>query len=69
MMVFSRSRLGLAARPRFYLYLNTGTFARSKGKISNRKKKPKLDWIGGLEEYRDQYTALELQREALDWRD
>ena len=34
-----------------------------------RKKKLKLDWVGGLKEYRDQYTALELQKEAVDWRD
>ena len=32
-----------------------------------RKKKLKLDWVGGLKEYRAQYTALELQKEALDW--
>ena len=38
-------------------------------KVSKRKKKPKLDWIGGLEEYRDQYTTLELQKKSLDWRD
>ena len=38
-------------------------------KVSKRKKKPKLNWAGGLKEYRDQYTALELQKEALDWRD
>jgi len=38
-------------------------------KVSKRKKKPKLDWIGGLKEYRDQYTALELQKKALEWRD
>ena len=38
-------------------------------KVSQQKKKPKLDWIGGLEEYRDQYTALELEKKALDWRD
>ena len=31
-------------------------------KVSKRKKKPKLDWIDGLKEYRDQYTALELQK-------
>ena len=37
--------------------------------VSKRKKKPKLDWIGGLEEYRDQYTALELQKKTLEWRD
>ncbi len=30
------------------------------------RKKPKLDWIGGLREYRDQYTALQLQKEASD---
>ena len=34
-----------------------------------RKKKLKLDWVGGLKEYRDQYTALELQKEAVDWMD
>jgi len=38
-------------------------------KVSKRKKKLKLDWVGGLEEYRDQYTALELQKEAVDWRE
>ena len=27
-----------------------------------RKRKLKLDWVGGLKEYRDQYTALELQK-------
>ena len=32
-----------------------------------RKKKLKLDWVGGLKEYRGQYTALELQKEAVDW--
>lgn len=38
-------------------------------KVVPKKKKPKLDWIGGLEEYRDQYTALELQKKTLEWRD
>ena len=33
------------------------------------KKKLNLDWIGGLEEYRDKYTALELQKKAWDWVD
>lgn len=33
------------------------------------KKKPKLSWIGGLKEYRDRYTSLELQRKALEWRE
>ena len=38
-------------------------------RISKRKKTPKLDWIGGLKEYRNQYTALELQKKASEWRD
>lgn len=38
-------------------------------KVSEEKKKPKLEWIGGLIEYRGQYTALELQKKASDWRD
>jgi hypothetical protein len=38
-------------------------------KVSKRKKKLKLDWAGGLKEYRDQYTALELQKAAADWMD
>ena len=36
-------------------------------KVSKRKKKLRLDWVGGLKEYRDQYTTLELQKEAVDW--
>ena len=38
-------------------------------KVSEEKKKPKLEWIGGLIEYQGQYTALELQNKASDWRD
>ena len=26
------------------------------------------DWAGALREYRQQYTSLELQHQALDWR-
>ena len=26
------------------------------------------DWAGALREYRQQYSALELQRKALEWR-
>ena len=33
------------------------------------RKKLKLDWAGGLKEYRDKYTSLELQKKALEWRD
>ena len=31
-------------------------------------KKLRQDWAGALREYRDQYTALELQKKALEWR-
>ena len=41
----------------FRLFLHGGV-----KKVSKRKKKPKLDWVGGLKEYRDQYTALELEK-------
>jgi hypothetical protein len=27
-------------------------------------KKPTLNWIGGLKEFKDQYTSLELQKKA-----
>ena len=26
------------------------------------------DWAGALRDYRDQYTSLELQKKALEWR-
>ena len=31
-------------------------------------KKLRQDWAGALREYRDQYTAIELQKKALEWR-
>ena len=69
-MSFSRTPSGLAAK---YLFVyprdHTDISYRLIQRDSQRKKKPKLDWIGGLKEYRDQYTALELQEETLDWRD
>jgi len=35
---------------------------------SNRKqKKLRMSWAGGLKEFREQFTALELQRKALEW--
>ncbi len=33
-----------------------------------RGKKLRQDWAGVLGEYRDQYTSLELQKRALQWR-
>jgi hypothetical protein len=39
-------------------------------KKRNKKtgRKLKQDWAGALKEYRDQYTSLELQKKALEWR-
>ena len=40
--------------------------------LEKRKKKAgrklRQDWAGALREYRDQYTSLELQKKALEWR-
>ena len=33
-----------------------------------RSRKLRQDWAGALRAYRDQYTALELQQKALEWR-
>jgi len=37
--------------------------------IHQGKKKLSFDWIGGLKEYRSQYTAVDLQKKASQWRD
>ena len=31
-------------------------------------KRLRQDWAGSLRDYRDQYTSLELQKKALEWR-
>ena len=38
--------------------------------VEKKKKSKKLsqDWANALEDYREQYTALELQKKALEWR-
>ncbi|NQT27554.1 DUF2281 domain-containing protein [candidate division KSB1 bacterium] len=35
---------------------------------SNKKYYLKQGWAGSLKEYKNQYTALELQKKALQWR-
>lgn len=35
--------------------------------VKKSKKKLRLDWAGGLKEYRDRYTSIELQKKALEW--
>lgn len=33
-----------------------------------RGRKLRQDWAGALSDYRDQYTSLELQKKAIEWR-
>ncbi|MGB0383963.1 MAG: DUF2281 domain-containing protein [Ardenticatenaceae bacterium] len=33
-----------------------------------RGKRLRQDWAGGLSEYKEQYTSVELQHKALEWR-
>jgi hypothetical protein len=42
-------------------------FVQSKYRPS-RKEHLKMDWAGALSEYKDKYTALELEQKALEWR-
>jgi mRNA-degrading endonuclease RelE of RelBE toxin-antitoxin system len=37
-------------------------------KARRRGRKLRQDWAGALRDYRDQYTSLELQEKALEWR-
>ncbi len=37
-------------------------------KRERRTETLRQDWAGALREYRQQYTSLEFQRQALDWR-
>jgi hypothetical protein len=37
-------------------------------RTKKNSKKPTLNWIGGLKEFKDQYTSLELQKKANEWR-
>jgi len=40
--------------------------------LAEKKAKPKrkklgLNWAGGLKEFRNKYTSLDLQKKSLDW--
>jgi len=37
-------------------------------KAKKAGRKLRQDWAGALREYREQYTSLELQKKALEWR-
>lgn len=36
-------------------------------KAHPKRKKLRMTWAGGLREFRDQFTSLELQKKALEW--
>ena len=38
-------------------------------RAQKKGRKLRQDWAGALREYRDQYTSLELQKKALEWRE
>jgi hypothetical protein len=37
-------------------------------KIHPRRSKLQMNWAGGLSEFHGQFTSLELQKKALEWR-
>jgi len=37
-------------------------------RLKTKGRKLRQDWAGALEDYRQQYTSLELQKKALEWR-
>ncbi len=36
-------------------------------KAPKKQRRLRLSWAGGLKEFREQYTSLNLQRKALEW--
>jgi hypothetical protein len=36
-------------------------------KVKPKRKYLRMDWAGGLREYRNQFTSLQLQKKALEW--
>ncbi len=43
-------------------------FLLQKKQVRKTKKKLRQDWANALKQYRGQYTSLELQKKALEWR-
>ncbi|MGD0009988.1 MAG: DUF2281 domain-containing protein [Terriglobia bacterium] len=37
-------------------------------KVHPKRSKLRMNWAGGLSEFREQFTSLELQKKALEWR-
>lgn len=43
-------------------------FLRQNKNVRRKKNRFKQNWAGALKEFNSQYTALELQKKALEWR-
>ena len=52
----------LQAQVRDFIEFLLAKYSRGTGKTLRQ------DWAGALRDYRKQYTSLELQRQALEWR-
>ena len=39
----------------------------SRKRAKRKQKYLRLSWAGGIAEYRDQFTAIELQKKSLEW--
>ena len=37
-------------------------------KVQPKRSKLRMNWAGGLSEFRGKFTSLELQKKALEWR-
>ena len=59
-------RNGIAMKSNIVEKFNQDSSSTEKG--FRRRKKPKFDWAGGLKELRDEYTSVELQEKASEWR-
>jgi hypothetical protein len=42
-------------------------FLKFRYSTSNKPHKLKLDWVGGMKEYKDEFTSLELQHKITEW--
>jgi len=51
-----------------YIEFLLDKYGSEKTKKRKNKDKFKFDWEGGLSKLRKQYTSVELQHKALDWR-
>jgi len=38
-----------------------------KVKAQPKQKKLRMSWAGGLKEFRDEFTSMELQKKSLEW--